>query len=215
MGAPGPHRGAGGLVVVRPSLKRVVPGSVPLWRAPCFAWPCRGFWLPGVFSWLRRGFLLPAARNRGAASEVASRSAIARFFPYYSSCYKNLLLKLFLQVETSSAGRRRNPAARGFSSMFKSLGLSARLRAVKTAFFDVGPTCCLCFSSGDELRDGSLAACSSLLAACCPPPARTAAAARNLLLVAARGCSCRMASAARPQIWFSILRRQLIEAGPS
>ena len=92
VGAPGPHRGAGGLVVLRPSLKRVVPGSVPPWR---FAWPCRGFGLPGVFSCLRRGFLLPAARNCGAASEVASRSAIARFFPYYSSRYKNLLLKLF------------------------------------------------------------------------------------------------------------------------
>ena len=76
MGAPGPHRGAGGLVVLRPSLKRVVPGAVPPWRAPCFAWPCRGFWLPGVFSWLCRGFLLPAARNCGAASKVASRSAI-------------------------------------------------------------------------------------------------------------------------------------------
>ena len=197
-------------MVLRPSLNRVVPGSVPPWRAPCFAWPCRGFWLPGVFSWL----LLPAARNRGAASEVASRSAIARFFLYYSSCYKNLLLKLLPEVETSSAGRRRSPAARGFSSMFKSLGLSARLRAVETAFFDVGSTCCLCFSSGEELRDGSLAACSSLLAACCPPPARTAAAARNLLLVAARGCSCCMASTARPQIRFSMLRRQLIEAGP-
>ena len=38
-----PRRGAGGLVVLRPSLKRVAPGSVPPWRAPCFAWPCRGF----------------------------------------------------------------------------------------------------------------------------------------------------------------------------
>ena len=190
-------------MVLPPSLKRVVPGSVPPWRAPCFAWPCRGFGLPRVFSWLCRGFLLPAARNRGAASEVASRSAIARLFPYYSSCYKNPLLKLF-----------PGPAAREFSSMFKSLGLSARLRAVETAFFDVGPTCCLCFSSGEELRDGSLAACSSLLAACCPPPARTAAAARNLLPVAARGCSCRTTSAARPQIRFSKLRRQLVGAGP-
>ena len=71
------------------------PGLGSPWRAPCFARPCRSFWLPGVFSWLRRGFLLPADRNRGAASEVASRSAIARLFPYYSSCYKNLLLKLF------------------------------------------------------------------------------------------------------------------------
>ena len=34
-GAPGPRRGAGGLVVARPSLKRVVPGSVPPWRALC------------------------------------------------------------------------------------------------------------------------------------------------------------------------------------
>ncbi|MCR9103535.1 MAG: hypothetical protein NXI25_26555, partial [bacterium] len=62
--------------------------------------------------------------------------AIARLdFPCYSSCYKNLLVKLFLQVETRSSGRRRNPAARRFSSIFKSLGLSARLRAVETAFF--------------------------------------------------------------------------------
>ena len=77
-----------------------------------------------------------SASSRGAASEVASRSAIARLnFPYYSSCYKNLLVKLFLQVETRSSGRRRNPAARRFSSIFKSLGLSARLRAVETAFF--------------------------------------------------------------------------------
>ena len=30
------------------SLKRVVPGSVPPWRAPCFAWPRCGFGLPGV-----------------------------------------------------------------------------------------------------------------------------------------------------------------------
>ena len=37
LGAPGSRRGAGGLVVVRPSLKRVVPGSVPPWRAPCAA----------------------------------------------------------------------------------------------------------------------------------------------------------------------------------
>ena len=44
---------------------------------------CREF-----FSWLCDGFLLPAARNRGAASGVASRSAVARFnFPYYSSRY--------------------------------------------------------------------------------------------------------------------------------
>ena len=35
MGAPGPRRGAGGPVVARPSLKRVVPGSVPPWRALC------------------------------------------------------------------------------------------------------------------------------------------------------------------------------------
>ena len=47
-GAAGPRRGAGGLVVVRLSLKRVVPGSVPPWRAPCFAWPRCGFGLPGV-----------------------------------------------------------------------------------------------------------------------------------------------------------------------
>ena len=146
---------------MRPSLKRVVPGSVPPWRAPCFAWPCRGFGLPGVFSWLCRGFLLPAARNRGAASEVASRSAIARSFPFCSS------RSTFEAVKTRSSGRRRSPAARGLSSMFKSLGLSARLRA--------GPTFGLCFSSGEELRDGSLAACF-------PPPTRTAAAARNLLL---------------------------------
>ena len=40
------------------------------------------------FSWLCDGFLLPAARNRGAASEVTSRSAIAQFnFPSYSSRY--------------------------------------------------------------------------------------------------------------------------------
>ena len=185
---------------MRPSLKRVVPGSVPPWRAPCFAWPCRGFGLPGVFSWLRRGFLLPAARNRGAASEVASCPAIARLFPYYSSCCKNLLLNLF----PASRDKQLRPTARGFASMFK----------CETAFFDVGPTCCLCFSSGEELRVRSPAACSSLLAACCPPPARTAAAARNLLQVAARGCSCRMASTARPQIRFSKLRRQLVEAGP-
>ena len=200
MGETGPRRGAGGLVALRPSLKRVVPGSVPPWRAPCFAWPCRGFGLPGVFSWLCRGFLLPAARNRGAASEVASRSAIARSFPFCSS------RSTFEAVKTRSSGRRRSPAARGLSSMFKSLGLSARLRA--------GPTFGLCFSSGEELRDGSLAACSSLLAACFPPPTRTAAAARNLLLVAVRGCSCRVASTARPQIRFSKLRRQLVEAGP-
>ena len=75
---------------------------------------------------------------------------------------------------------------------------------------DVGPTFCLCFSSGEELGDGSLAARTSSLAA----PARTAAAARDLLLVAARGCSCRVASTARPQIRFSRLRRQLVEAGP-
>ena len=35
-------------MVVRPSLKRVVPGSVPPWRAPCFAWPRYGFGLPGI-----------------------------------------------------------------------------------------------------------------------------------------------------------------------
>ena len=33
-------------MVLRPSLKRVVPGSVPPWRAPCFAWPRCGFGLP-------------------------------------------------------------------------------------------------------------------------------------------------------------------------
>ena len=65
-------------MVLRPSLKRVVPGSVPVVVSE----------LPGVFSWLCDGFLLPAARNRRAASEVASRSAIAQFnFPYYSSRY--------------------------------------------------------------------------------------------------------------------------------
>ena len=87
----------------------MVPGSVPPWRAPCFAWPCRGFGLPGVFSWLCRGFLLPAARNRGAASEVASCSAIAQFFPFCSSRYKNLLLKLFAASRDTSddAVRRR------------------------------------------------------------------------------------------------------------
>ena len=37
MGAPGPRRGAGGPAVARPSLKRVVPGSVPPWRALCAA----------------------------------------------------------------------------------------------------------------------------------------------------------------------------------
>ena len=37
-------------MVLRPSLKRVVPGSVPPWRAPWFAWPC-----PGVFF---RGFVM-------------------------------------------------------------------------------------------------------------------------------------------------------------
>ena len=33
VGALGPRRGAGGPVVLRPCLKRVVPGSVPPWRA--------------------------------------------------------------------------------------------------------------------------------------------------------------------------------------
>ena len=62
-------------MVLPPSLKRVVPGSVPPWRAPCFAWPCRGFGCCEFFSWLCHGFLFPAARNRGAASEVVRRRA--------------------------------------------------------------------------------------------------------------------------------------------
>ena len=93
-------------------------------------------------------------------------------------------MKLFLQVETRSSGRRQLPSQRALKASL----MSAQLF-------------CLCFSSGEEFRDGSLAACSSSLAACCPPLARTAAAARNLLLVAVRGCSsCRVASAARPQV---------------
>ena len=114
MGAPGPRRGAGGLVVLRPSLKRVVPGSVPPWRAPCFAWPCRGFGLPGVFAWQSHGFLLPAARNHGAAAAHLS---------YYSSCYKNLLVKLFLQVETRSSGR--SPSQRALKASLMSAQLFA------------------------------------------------------------------------------------------
>ena len=57
-------------MVLRPSLKRVVPGSVPPWRAPCFAWPCRGFGRWWFFSWLCHGFLFPAA-----APEVVRRRA--------------------------------------------------------------------------------------------------------------------------------------------
>ena len=114
-------------MVLRPSLKRVAPGSIPPWRAPCFAWPCRGFGAPGVFSWLCHGFLLPAARHRGAASEVASCAAIARLnFPCCSSCEKKTTFEAF---SSRSSGRRRSPAARGFSSIFNSLGLRASSRS--------------------------------------------------------------------------------------
>ena len=154
MGAPEPRRGAGGLVVLPPSLKRVVPGSVPPWRAPCFAWPCRGFGLPGFFSWLRLGGT-----------------------------------RIFFNV------------------------LSARLRAVETAFFDVGPTCCLCFPLARNFATGRL----PLVPHC------------SLLAAAARahGCCCSQPFASRrarlfllhgfhraPQIRFSKLRRQLVGAGP-
>ena len=90
--------------------------------------------LPGVFSWLCDGFLLPAARNRGAASEVASRSAIAQFnFPYtlLKSTFETFSSKL---RHAAAADDIVRPAARGFSSTLKSLGLSARLCAVETAF---------------------------------------------------------------------------------
>ena len=177
-------------MVLRPSLKRAVPGSVPPWRAPCFAWPCRGFGLPGVVSWLCHGFLLPAARNRGAASEAASCSAIARLnFPYYSSCYKNLLVR---HAAPADDVIRRHADFLQFSNrsvFLRGFAQSRRRPTRAPSKLDVGPTFCLCFSSGEELGDGSLAACASTLAACCPSPARTAAAARNLLLVAARGCS--------------------------
>ena len=49
VGSAGPRRGAGGLAVVRLSLKQVVPGSVPPWRAPLFSWPRSDFRLPGFF----------------------------------------------------------------------------------------------------------------------------------------------------------------------
>ena len=48
MGSAESRRGAGGLAVVRLSLKRVVPGSVPPWRAPLFSWPRREMRLPGA-----------------------------------------------------------------------------------------------------------------------------------------------------------------------
>ena len=156
-------------MVLRPSLKRVVPGSVPPWRAPCFAWPCRGFGLPGVFSWLRRGFLLPA-RDRGAASEIASGPAIARLFPYYSSCYKNLLLKLF----PASRDKQLRPTARGFSSMFKSLGLSARLRAARRRSLMSAQLVAFAFPLARNL-----VACRLFLIARCLLPATRA-----------HGCSC-------------------------
>ena len=35
-------------MVVRLSLKRVVPGSVPPWRAPLLSWPHSDFRLPGA-----------------------------------------------------------------------------------------------------------------------------------------------------------------------
>ena len=127
-------------MVLRPSLKRGVPGSVPPWRAPCFAWPCRGFGSPGFFLWHCHGFLLLTARNRGravgVAAKAASRSAQASssgFAEKKTHGCKSLLLQLF-QVETRSSGRRQGqetnrPAARGllrfpYRSVFLRFALS-------------------------------------------------------------------------------------------
>ena len=51
-GRAGPRRSFGGPVVLRPSLKRVVPGSVPPWRALAL----RG---PAVVSGCRASFFVP------------------------------------------------------------------------------------------------------------------------------------------------------------
>ena len=131
-GAPGPRRGAGGLVVLRPSLKRGVPGSVPPWRAPCFSWPCRGFGLPGVFF---RGaamvfYFQPLELVAEPLGCCQSRFSLGSSF----QLGLRLLPSRDAQLRPTTRSRNTSSGGARSSSISKSLGLSA-LCAVETAPF--------------------------------------------------------------------------------
>ena len=111
-------------MVLRPSLKRGVPGSVPPWRAPCFSWPCRGFGLPGGFF---RGaamvfYFQPLELVAEPLGCCQSRFSLGSSFQLGLRLIKLMAAKVnscsFFQVKTRSSGRRQGqethrPAARG------------------------------------------------------------------------------------------------------
>ena len=111
-------------MVLRPSLKRGVPGSVPPWRAPCFSWPCRGFGLPGVF-FVALPWFSTSNRSKSWPSRwgcCQSRFSLGSSFQLGLRLIKLTAAKVyfcsFFQVETRSSGRRQGQethrrAARG------------------------------------------------------------------------------------------------------
>ena len=132
-------------MVLRPSLKRGVPGSVPPWRAPCFSWPCRGFGLPGVF--FRGSAMVFCFQQLEIVAEplgllpkplLARLKLPARASPNKTHGCKSLLLQLLpsRDAQLRPTTRSRNTSSGGVrsSSISKSLGLSS-LRAVETAPF--------------------------------------------------------------------------------
>ena len=212
-------------MVLRPSVKRGVPGSVPPWRAPCFSWPCRGFGLPGVFF---RGaamvfYFQPLELVAEPLGCCQSRFSLGSSFQLGLRLIKLMAAKvyfcIFFQVETRSSGRRQGqethrPAARG---LLRFPDRSAFLRFAQ--------------SRRRPLRRGARSVelsafafplklyCEALLSRHLPlsePIARTAVAADKLLLVTARCCS-RLAwlpPRAPNLVFFSTSRRRLVAAGP-
>ena len=131
-------------MVLRPSLKRGVPGSVPPWRAPCFSWPCRGFGLPGVFfvalPWFSTSNRSNSWPSRWVAAKAASRSASCQLglrlirLMAAKSQFLQLLPSRDAQLRPTTRSRNTSSGGARSSSISKSLGLSA-LCAVETAPF--------------------------------------------------------------------------------
>ena len=147
----------------------------------------------------------PAARNRGAASEVASRSAIAQFM-LQKSTFEAFSCKSRQAAPADDVVRRHADFLQcSIRSVFLRGFAQSRRRSLMLP---------LLFLWRGTLRR---VACRLFLIACCLLPATRA-----------HGCCCSQPFASRrarlflphgfhrapPQIRFSKLRRQLIEAGP-
>ena len=135
------------------SLKRVVPGSVPPWRAPCFAWPRCGFGLPGV-DFRAPAVVFTSGRKHGSDALARLKRPCCSGAPFF-----------FRRQARSSKLEAGKP---------QHLLLKRFARAVSSRTFSVKPLLPGLFSLRGKIR-GSNAACQLL----CRSPLAVAPVLRN------------------------------------